>query len=493
MRNPLQSGVMRAFGVAVAIGAMLIASTPASSASAAPATPAAATDSAAHASAQAVNLALADGELTLGVSPDGGTKADNDGNDPVYPVKNTPLVSQLQGQSFLTAGSLSELAEADIDGSSYACAGIGAPGAGVAAGDQGQTCTLTGSSTDGVGIDLAQIPGVGTLLSPIASVTLTAGALLANAYDDNGQHGTGSISDLKVNVALLGGLLPPFSVPVTVPAGVNQPLLPAIVDALSNYAGDPLNLLDPLITLLTNTISAVATLTVNYQDTAGGVLTVSALHVSLLGDAVGSADLAKVTVGPNIVPTECDSTFTDVASSNPFCQDIRWLHIAGITKGYGDGTVYKPVWTTSREWMAAFLFRFANETAPDPTCTTAPFTDVDVDSRFCGDIQWLKDQGIADGFTDGTFHPHDPIGRQAVAQFVYRLTQGQDAPACTEQPFPDVAVDSPFCGAIAWFKAQGISEGYTGGMFQPTTSVTRQVMAAWIHRYSTMFARPSVA
>jgi hypothetical protein len=482
------------------VSASLIAAAPtgvaAPMASAVPVAPAGGTAAAAHGSAQAVNLALATGALTLQVSADGGTKADNDGTGSIYPVTNSPDTALLSGQSFLGAGALREVAEADIDGSSYGCAGVLSPGGALEVGDQGKTCNATAQGTDGVTIDLAQIPGVGGLLATLASVSLTADSLLAHAYDEGiagTQQGGAAIQGLRVNVALVGGVLPAFSVPVTVPAGPNQPLLPAIVDALTNYGGDPLGLLNPLITLLNTTISGVVDLTANYQDSAGGVLTVSALHVALLSDALATADLAKATVGPNAAPTECNP-FEDVTKTNPFCQDIAWLKISGIANGYQGGTLYRPAKDQSRQAMAAFLFRFANPGAPDPACTSSPpFNDI-ATNVFCGPIQWLYEQGIANGYADGGFHPAADVSRQAGAAFLYRLTKGTDVPTCVTSPFPDVSASTnEFCGAIVWFKDLGITAGYQDGKFHPTAPVTRQAMAAWIHRYSTLYPRPTPA
>jgi hypothetical protein len=41
-----------------------------------------------------------------------------------------------------------------------------------------------------------------------------------------------------------------------------------------------------------------------------------------------------------------------------------------------------------------------------------------------------------------------------------------------------------FCGAITWLKSTGITRGYTSSQFKPTKDVTRQVMAAFLHRYN---------
>lgn len=132
--HPLRGLSLRALGVAIAfaLAALWLGSASKASAQAAPQ---------AHASAQSVNLALAGGALTLELSANGGTQAHNDGDDSIAPVHNTPLVSLLGGQNLIVAGALSETAEADIDGSSYACAGILSPGGTVEIGNQGQECT----------------------------------------------------------------------------------------------------------------------------------------------------------------------------------------------------------------------------------------------------------------------------------------------------------------------------------------------------------------
>jgi hypothetical protein len=54
-------------------------------------------------------------------------------------------------------------------------------------------------------------------------------------------------------------------------------------------------------------------------------------------------------------------------------------------------------------------------------CSSAPFPDVAVSNAFCGDIAWLAGQGIAAGYADGGFHPTAPVSRQAMAAFLHRL------------------------------------------------------------------------
>src|SRR5699024_5936201 len=118
------------------------------------------------------------------------------------------------------------------------------------------------------------------------------------------------------------------------------------------------------------------------------------------------------------------------------------------------------------------------------TCDDAvPFPDVDADSPFCGDIAWLAQQDITDGYADGGFHPTADVTRQATAAFLFRLENpGQDDPTCSSKPFPDVPADSMFCGDIAWLAQQDITDGYADGGFHPTADVTRQATAAFLFR-----------
>jgi hypothetical protein len=68
----------------------------------------------------------------------------------------------------------------------------------------------------------------------------------------------------------------------------------------------------------------------------------------------------------------------------------------------------------------------SNPDASEP-CTSKPFTDVGTSNTFCGDIAWLKDQGISFGYHDGTFGPTDDLSRQAMAAFIYRLAHNPPA------------------------------------------------------------------
>jgi hypothetical protein len=71
--------------------------------------------------------------------------------------------------------------------------------------------------------------------------------------------------------------------------------------------------------------------------------------------------------------------------------------------------------------MAAFLQRVGDPAGEAPACTTAAFVDVGVAHPFCREITWLVGEGIATGYGDGTFRPGAAVSRQAMAAFLFRL------------------------------------------------------------------------
>jgi len=179
--------------------------------------------------------------------------------------------------------------------------------------------------------------------------------------------------------------------------------------------------------------------------------------------------------------TPCDAVFSDVTGP-PFCTAISWLVREGIANGFPDGT-FKPTQAVSRQSMAAFLYRAkGSPLGLDPQCSAPPFPDVAVSSPFCGEIDWMVDEGIAAGFGDGGFHPTAAVSRQATAAFLYRASShhvGVPLGVCEEDLFSDVPMTHPFCYEIEALR----STGFADGSFRPTTAVSRQSMASFLSKW----------
>lgn len=181
----------------------------------------------------------------------------------------------------------------------------------------------------------------------------------------------------------------------------------------------------------------------------------------------------------------CSDRFVDVSGANLFFDPICWMTATGVGRGYSDNT-YRPTAAMSRQGMAAHLYRMAGEPTgpfPDPG-----FTDVPASHPFYTQISWMVLQGIASGYSDGTFQPAAPVTRQSMAAFLHRWVgspTGSPAPG-----FSDVSASSPFFDAISWMAFTGITGGYSDGTFGPTLVVTRQAMSAFLARYDGIYHSP---
>ncbi|MCC5952025.1 MAG: S-layer homology domain-containing protein [Acidimicrobiia bacterium] len=104
--------------------------------------------------------------------------------------------------------------------------------------------------------------------------------------------------------------------------------------------------------------------------------------------------------------------------------------------------------------------------APHATATTSecgvtepgPFSDVPGDQAFCTQIEWMATTGISGGFPDGTFRPTVAVSRQAMAAFLHRFA-GEPEVTLTQPYFDDVPTSQPFYTAIQWMAEVELSTG----------------------------------
>ncbi len=192
--------------------------------------------------------------------------------------------------------------------------------------------------------------------------------------------------------------------------------------------------------------------------------------------------LLAVAAGSAVPAAAAGEVFDDVGPTTPFAADIEWLAAEGITDASADR--FRPDGPVTRQAMAVFLHKFANDGATAQGCAEDAYGDVPADSAYCGSITWLADAGITSGTASGGFAPLAPVTRQAMAAFLYKLDHaGAAPPTCTVQPYSDVPITSPFCGSIDWLWTEGVTTGTLGGKFAPSGTVTRGMMAAFLHRF----------
>ena len=117
---------------------------------------------------------------------------------------------------------------------------------------------------------------------------------------------------------------------------------------------------------------------------------------------------------------ECPADgFTDITPETQFFTEMMWMKEAGISTGWDDGT-YRPWEPVNRDAMAAFMYRLAGSPEFTPP-VVSPFADITPQTQFYTEMMWMKEAGISTGWDDGTYRPWEPVNRDAMAAFMYRL------------------------------------------------------------------------
>jgi hypothetical protein len=201
---------------------------------------------------------------------------------------------------------------------------------------------------------------------------------------------------------------------------------------------------------------------------------------------------ATTTVDVVVIPGECETPFDDVPPTHLFCDDILWLYDEGITVGTtlpGGSVVFRPLAGLTRQEMAAFLYRYADE--PEVTLTAPFFADVPASHPFYDEIQWMGQSGNSVGSPNPAggkplYEPGEGLSRQEMAAFLWRLAGEPVVEPGTPAYFADVPASHVFYDAIQWMGDTEISVGTPNPSgkpsYGPRAIVTRQAMAAFLHR-----------
>ncbi len=177
--------------------------------------------------------------------------------------------------------------------------------------------------------------------------------------------------------------------------------------------------------------------------------------------------------------SDCALPFSDVFCDNPFYPYIRRLKEIfdekGIGLGYSDGTFHPDEYITRAGITKLVVVGLDKEDL------LPPFLDVLHDHSFFDYIKSLKLRGIANGYSDGTYKPDQPLTRGQAAKLVSRgLGEDPYYTDSLEPPFNDVPSSHVFYHYIRFLKEMKISSGYTDGSFHPDENITRAGMAKFI-------------
>lgn len=192
--------------------------------------------------------------------------------------------------------------------------------------------------------------------------------------------------------------------------------------------------------------------------------------------------LTLVPAGAFAAPTETDTPFNDVQSSDWFHEPVQYVYDEGLMAGTGD-RIFSPQQTTTRGMIVTILHRMAGS----PNAAAQDFTDVDADAWYAEAINWSIESGVGAGYGGGLFGPDDAITREQMASFLYRYAElkGYDVSAVGDlDDFADASEVSNWAeDVMSWAVGADLFAGRDNNNLAPQGLTTRAEAATILMRY----------
>ncbi|WP_300345926.1 S-layer homology domain-containing protein [uncultured Oscillibacter sp.] len=116
-------------------------------------------------------------------------------------------------------------------------------------------------------------------------------------------------------------------------------------------------------------------------------------------------------------------------------------------------------------------------------CPSRGFTDLgSVGTWYHEAVDYVLRSSLMGGYGNGTFGPSNNLSRAQFAQILFNM-EGRPVVNYLLQ-YGDVAEGAWYTEAIRWAASQGIIGGYSGGIFGPNDSITREQLAVMLWRYA---------
>ena len=111
-----------------------------------------------------------------------------------------------------------------------------------------------------------------------------------------------------------------------------------------------------------------------------------------------------------------------------------------------------------------------------------PFDDAGRSDWFYDSVVYVYENGLMDGVSDTLFDPDGTVTRAQLVTMLWRL-DGEPS-VNYALPFTDVSSGEWYAEAVRWAAGEGIVNGVSETEFAPNAAVTREQLAAILHRYA---------
>lgn len=167
---------------------------------------------------------------------------------------------------------------------------------------------------------------------------------------------------------------------------------------------------------------------------------------------------------------------------------------AAAQKGWMNGTgglTFRPEESLTRAQAAAILSRVLRLSESEVTAASSTaFTDVPPGHWGRAEIERARRAGLVQGFADGTFAPERPVSREQLAAMLHRALEvtAGAGPAAPASAFKDIQPERWSWPAVSTLQGLGLLQGYADGTFRPDAPVKRSEAAVLLLRCESKWA-----
>ncbi|MCL2224015.1 MAG: S-layer homology domain-containing protein [Defluviitaleaceae bacterium] len=116
-----------------------------------------------------------------------------------------------------------------------------------------------------------------------------------------------------------------------------------------------------------------------------------------------------------------------------------------------------------------------------------PFADISETDWFYQYAKAMYTRGLMTGTAHGVFAPDTNLSRAMLIHILWRLN---DTPITHSPDFSDVSPARWYTNAARWARANGIARGFTDGTFRPNAPITQAHFAAVLYNYAALDLTP---
>ncbi|MBT3865381.1 hypothetical protein HOE67_01675 [Candidatus Peregrinibacteria bacterium] len=171
--------------------------------------------------------------------------------------------------------------------------------------------------------------------------------------------------------------------------------------------------------------------------------------------------------------------FTDIYEDDDYCEAVKWAADEGIFEGYDDGS-FQSYRGISRTEALKVVLEALDYKIYDSDGSSLGFSDVNKNQWYMRYIRSGMRQGIVEGFKDGSFRPNKQVSKSEAIKMVVNAARIA-IPTCTEAPYFDVPMFKWFTNEACFVKDFELTDDEY--WFNPKGLYTRGEMAELLYNF----------